>query len=142
VLPESPEYKGGFDVLKSEAAVYARFAQIGLGTRESFQIEEVSPETRKALEAGVRDGFAAMEEVVAKIITDPVSSAKVFGTREFLMQSARNLGLDKPWLLRMAGAHLGLRISVCASRSVWALWPRSRLSHLSNRRRWRTAECG
>ena len=49
-----------------------------------------------------------MEAVVAKLISDPLSSAKVFGTREFLEQSAHNFGLDKLWLLRMAGAHLGL----------------------------------
>ena len=91
-----------------EAAMYKRFAQIGLGTGESFEIEKVSPETREALEAGVKDGFAAMEEVVGRLITDPLSSAKVFGTRAFLTQSAQNFGLDNLWLLRMAGAHLGL----------------------------------
>ena len=88
--------------------MYARFAQIGLGTGEGFDIDKVSPETREALEAGIKDGFAAMEEVIARLISDPLSSAKVFGTREFLTQSAQNLGLDKLWLLRMAAAHLGL----------------------------------
>jgi len=92
----------------SEAAMYERFAQIGLGTGEGFEIDQVSPETREALEAGIKDGFAAMEEVIAKIITDPLSSAKVFGTREFLTQTAHSFGLEKFWLLRMAGAHLGL----------------------------------
>ncbi len=92
----------------SEAAMYERFAQIGLGTGEGFDIDKVSPETREALEAGIKDGFAAMEGVIAKLITDPISSAKVFGTREFLTQSAQNFGLDKLWLLRMGGAHLGL----------------------------------
>ena len=92
----------------NEAAMYARFAKIGLGTGEGFDIDKVSPETREALEAGIKDGFAAMEGVIAKLITDPLSSAKVFGTREFLTQSAQNFGLDKLWLLRMTGAHLGL----------------------------------
>jgi hypothetical protein len=92
----------------SEAAMFERFGQIGLGTGESFEIEKVDPETREALEAGVKDGFTAMETVVATLISDPLSSGKIFGTREFLTQSAQNFGLDKLWLLRMAGAHLGL----------------------------------
>ena len=92
----------------SESDLYERFAQIGVGTGEGFEIDQVSPETREALEAGIKDGFAAMEEVIAKIITDPLSSAKVFGTREFLTQTAHSFGLEKFWLLRMAGAHLGL----------------------------------
>jgi hypothetical protein len=92
----------------SEAAMFERFSQIGLGTGEGFDIDKVSPETREALEAGVKDGFAAMEVVIGKLITDPLSSAKSFGTRKFLTQSAKNFGLDEYWLLRMAGAHLGL----------------------------------
>jgi hypothetical protein len=92
----------------SEAAMYKRFAQIGLGTGEGFDLDKVSPETSEALEAGVKDGFAAMEEVIAKLITDPLSSAKAFGTRKFLTQSAKNFGLDEYWLLRMTGAHMGL----------------------------------
>jgi len=92
----------------NEAAMYARFAQIGLGIGEGFDIDKVSPETREVLEASIKDGFAAMEGVIAKLITDPLSSAKVFGTREFLTQTALDFGLDKLWLLRMTGAHLGL----------------------------------
>ena len=92
----------------SEADIYARFAKIGLGTGEGFEIDKVSPETREAMEAGIKDGFAAMEAVIARLISDPLSSAKVFGTRAFLSQTALNFGLDKLWLLRMAGAHLGL----------------------------------
>jgi len=92
----------------SEAAMYARFAKLGLGTGEGFEIEKVDPETREALEAGIKAGFAAMEEVIDRIITDPLASAKVFGTRAFLNQAAQNFGLDKLWLLRMVGAHRGL----------------------------------
>jgi len=92
----------------SETAMYERFAKIGLGTGEGFDIEKVSPETREAMEAGIKAGFKAMEGVVAKIIADPLSSARVFGTRMFLTKTANDFGLDKFWLLRMAGAHLGL----------------------------------
>jgi hypothetical protein len=49
-----------------------------------------------------------MEEVIDRISTDPLASAKVFGTRAFLSQAAQNFGLDKLWLLRMVGAHRGL----------------------------------
>jgi len=92
----------------NEAAMYERFAKIGLGTGQGFDIDKVSPETKEALEAGIKDGIAAMEALVAKLISDPLASGKIFGTREFLTQSARNFGLDKLWLLRMAGAHQGL----------------------------------
>jgi hypothetical protein len=92
----------------SEAAMYARFAKLGLGTGQGFEIDKVDPETREALEAGIKAGFAAMEEVIDRIITDPLASAYLFGTREFLSQTAQKFGLDKLWLLRMAGAHRGL----------------------------------
>jgi hypothetical protein len=92
----------------SEAALYKRFAKIGLGTDGGFEIEKVSPESREAIEAGIKDGFAELEALIAKLIADPLSSAKVFGTREFLTQSAENIGLDAYWLLRMVGAHRGL----------------------------------
>ena len=92
----------------SETAMHERFARIGLGTGQGFDIEKVSPETREAMEAGIKDGFSAMGAVIARLISDPLSSSKVFGTREFLTNTARDFGLDRPWLLRMAGAHLGL----------------------------------
>ena len=92
----------------SEAALYKRFTKIGLGTDGGFEIEKVSPETREAIEAGIKDGFAELEALITKLIADPLSSAKAFGTREFLTQSAENFGLDAYWLLRMGGAHLGL----------------------------------
>jgi hypothetical protein len=92
----------------SETAMFERFAKLGLGTGEGFEIEKVDPETREALEAGIKAGFAAMEEVIDRISTDPLASAKVFGTRAFLNQTAQKFGLDKLWLLRMVGAHRGL----------------------------------
>ena len=40
---------------------------------------------------------------------DPLASAKIFGTREFLEDSARNnYGLESPYLPRAVAAHMGL----------------------------------
>jgi len=103
----------------SEAALYERFAKIGLGTDGTFDIEKCSPETREAIEAGIKDGLAELEVVIAKLISDPLSSGKVFGTREFLTQAGKNFGLVAFWLLRMAGAHLGLY----GNSSIEALYP-------------------
>lgn len=92
----------------TETDLYERFAQIGLGSRESFNLDEVDSETRAALEAGVKEGFAELEGFIAKYVTDPLLSAKIFGTRSFLTQSAANFGLENFWLLRAVAAQVGL----------------------------------
>ena len=126
ILSEAPEWVEGaqFDArafnyidymldfakpIEKEAALRERFAEIGIGTPGPYDLDSLDPEIRTALEKGVAAGFRAMEELAAEHATDPVGSAKVFGTREFLETSAReNFGLDAPYLVRAIAAHLGL----------------------------------
>jgi hypothetical protein len=94
---------------QEEQALMKRFAKIGLGTEGKFDLSHFSPEIQKAIEAGVKEGFAEIEAFLVKTVTDPLSSAKVFGTRAFLNQSAKeNYELDDLFILRAAAAHQGL----------------------------------
>ncbi len=82
-------------------------ARLGLG--ENFSIDKLPAEQVAALKAGVKEGFAAMEAFMAEHAGDPLASGKLFGTREFLEQSAvKNYGLAKPDMLRSVAAHTGL----------------------------------
>ncbi len=94
---------------QEEQALMKRFAKIGLGTEGNFDINTFSPEIQKAIEEGVKEGFAEIEAFLAKESSDPLGSAKIFGTREFLNKSAKeNYKLDELFLLRAAAAHQGL----------------------------------
>ena len=92
-----------------ERALFDRFAKIGLGTAEPFDIDSLSPEMAAALAAGVQEGFADIEAFVAGVGNDPLATAKIFGTRQFLRDSAKkNFDHDDHYLIRAAAAHTGL----------------------------------
>ncbi len=92
-----------------EKELNKRFARIGLGTGEKFDISRFSPEIREALENGVKEGFKSIEEILVKEGSDPLASAKIFGTRKFLKESAaKNYNFPDFYLLRAAAAHMGL----------------------------------
>jgi hypothetical protein len=92
-----------------EAALRERMATIGIDGEGDFELASVSDSTRDALAAGVQDGFAEIEQFARENGNDPLASAKIFGTREFLEDSARkNYGLDNPYLPRAVAAHMGL----------------------------------
>ena len=94
---------------KGDEALWADLARLGIGTGDSFDFATLPTETQKALEAGVKEGFAEIEAFVAKNSSDPQMSAKLFGTRAFLEESAKkNFQLDRVDLLRSAAAHTGL----------------------------------
>lgn len=95
--------------VEEEKELMKRFAKIGLGTDEKFDIDRFSPEMKEALEAGVKEGFKEMETFLEERTGDPLASAKIFGTREFLEESAaRNYGLPDFYALRAVAAHMGL----------------------------------
>ena len=95
--------------VEEEQALMERFAKIGLGGSEPFDITRFSPEIQDALEAGVKEGFEEMEAFIAQEAGDPLVSAKIFGTREFLTASAaENYGHENFYLMRMMAAHMGL----------------------------------
>lgn len=94
---------------KGNEALWADLARLGIGTDESFDFDGLPAEIKEALEAGVKEGLADIESFVAKNSSDPLMSAKLFGTRTFLEKSAgKNFQIKRLDLLRSAAAHTGL----------------------------------
>jgi hypothetical protein len=94
---------------QEEQALMERFAKIGLGGEGEFDIKSLSPEIQKALEDGAKDGFSEMEEFVQTHTSDPLVSAKIFGTRDFLNTSAKeNYNLNELFMLRAVAAYRGI----------------------------------
>jgi hypothetical protein len=93
---------------QEEQALMERFAKIGLGA-DKFDIKKFSPEIQKAIEEGVKDGLSAIKEFAKTNTSDPLFSAKTFGTRAFLNKSAKeNYNIDELFILRAVAADLGL----------------------------------
>ena len=100
---------GLLEPVAEEKAMMDRFAKLGIGTGKGFEIDQFSKEVQIAIEQGVKDGFMAIESFIKEYSSDPLASAKIFGTREFLKESAReNYGLDDFYILRAVAAHMGL----------------------------------
>jgi hypothetical protein len=94
---------------QEEQALMKRFAKIGLGGENKFDIKKFSPEIQKALEEGVKEGFSEMEEFLKNNSSDPLAAAKIFGTRAFLKKSAKeNYNLDEFFILRAVAAYRGI----------------------------------
>jgi len=94
---------------QEEQTLMKRFAKIGLGTDEKFEITKFSPEIQKAIEEGAQEGLAAIKEFGKKETSDPLVSAKVFGTRAFLNKSAKdNYSLKDLFMIRAVGAEKGI----------------------------------
>ncbi len=92
-----------------EQALWQDLAKLGIGPGKDFRLDALPQEQVEALKAGVKDGFAEIEAFIAGIAADPLASGRLFGTRKFLNESAReNFGLGKPDMLRSAGAQAGL----------------------------------
>jgi len=97
------------DPVESEKALMEKFAKIGIGTDAVFETSQFDEETLQALKEGVKEGFAEIEEFIKKYGSDPLASAKIFGTREFLTKSAKeNYGLQDLYLPRAVAAQSGL----------------------------------
>lgn len=92
-----------------DRAVRDRLAALGLGTDEAFDYDALNPELREAVDAGVQDARGELIAWIDPIQNDPLSSTRIYGTREFLIRTAREVfDLDRPYLARAAGAFLGL----------------------------------
>ncbi len=92
-----------------EEALWQDLARLGVGPEADFDFSALPAETQEALKAGMKECIAEIEALMAKNISDPLVSGKVFGTREFLQQSAEtNFSLNKPDLLRSVAAYQGL----------------------------------
>jgi hypothetical protein len=94
---------------REEQALVEGFAKIGLDGQGKFNIDALSPEIQQALADGVKQGFSEMVEFGKQASVDPLSSGKIFGTREFLNTSAKeNYKLDNFFIMRAVAAHLGI----------------------------------
>ena len=94
---------------QEEQALMKRFKKIGLGNEGKFDIKTLSPEIQMALEEGAKEGLSEMEKFVKDNTSDPLVSAKIFGTREFLNKSAKeNYNLDELFILRAVAAYRGI----------------------------------
>lgn len=88
------------NVHESETALFERFAKIGVVPGEIFDPESFSPEIKEALSAGIQDAWEEFGTLnTNEIQTGKITSADVFGTREYLKNN---------YLYRMAGAVLGI----------------------------------
>jgi hypothetical protein len=94
---------------QGEKRLWDRIARLGLGQGNTFDFAALTTQTRDALKEGVKEAFGEMEQFIAEAGSDPLASAKVFGTREFLQKSAKeNYGHENHYLLRAAAGHMGL----------------------------------
>ena len=80
-----------------------------LALAKPFDFESFDEEIQEAIKAGVKEGFADIEAFVKEHATDPLSSTKMFGTRSFLNQSAKeNYNYENIFLPRAVAADRGL----------------------------------
>jgi hypothetical protein len=83
----------------SETALMARFAKINVGAGKKIDVATLTPETRQALEGGIKDAWAAYEESEKKMKSGEITSGDLFGTRAYLKNN---------YLYRMQGAVDGI----------------------------------
>lgn len=86
--------------LPAEKEMRDRFATIGIEADGDFESDDLSPEMRTAIEAGMADAWAEFDTLKKeKVDTGEVGAAQFFGTAEDLKGN---------YLYRMAGAVLGI----------------------------------
>jgi hypothetical protein len=83
----------------SEVELMQRFAKIGVGGGKTFDPSKLSPEMTKAIEEGRADALTEFAALLRKFDEGKVTSAEVFGTREYLKNN---------YLYRMGAAVLGI----------------------------------
>ncbi len=92
-----------------EQALWDRLARLGIGPEGTFDLAALPADIQDAMKAGRKDGFGEIEQFFEENAADPLGSAKIFGTRGFLSESARtNYGLEDLSILRSVAAHRGL----------------------------------
>jgi len=97
------------ETVPEEKELMERFAKLNIGKGKTFKSGDFDPDVQKAIEEGVKEGFSDMEDFIAQMNSDPIVSAKIEGTRAFLMKSAKeNYRMDNFYLIRASAAHIGL----------------------------------
>jgi hypothetical protein len=84
---------------RSETALMARFARIGVGAGRSFDPDGLSPEIRRAIQDGMADGWSQFAAVKQRVEKGEVTSGDLLGTRAHLKNN---------YAYRMTGAVLGI----------------------------------
>lgn len=84
----------------SETELMARFAQLGIGAGKPFDIATFPPEIQQAIADGITDFWQQdFAGIMQRVNTGELTSADVFGTREFLQNN---------YLYRFLAAKLGI----------------------------------
>ena len=95
--------------VSEEIELMKRLARLGIGTGQGFDLDLFEKDIQEAIEEGVKEGFKEIEAFISTYAADPLVSAKIFGTREFLQNSAaENYQLSEFYVLRAVAAHMGL----------------------------------
>lgn len=95
--------------IDEEKALLEQFAILGIGTKEEFDTTKFDAEILHAIKEGVQEGMVEIETFIKQHTADPLVSAKIFGSREFLEKSAgKNYKLDNLYLQRAVAADRGL----------------------------------
>jgi hypothetical protein len=68
----------------SETQLMARFARLNIGAGQTFDPNALDPTVRQAVADGVKDAWAVLADVRAKVDAGTISSGDLFGTRQRL----------------------------------------------------------
>ena len=97
------------NAIASESTIRKNMEKLGLGTKQGFDINSFDKEIQKAIEDGVAQGLQEMKDFNVANSSDPLISAKIFGTREFLTKSAKeNFNSNNFYVMRAVAALVGL----------------------------------
>ena len=91
-----------------ETKLAASFAKIGIGASDVFDTTALEPKISGVLESAVQQSVGELRDFINANSSDPIFSAKLFGTREFLIKSAAAMGQPNFYLPRAVGALAGL----------------------------------
>jgi len=81
----------------SEKELMVRFAKLNIGAGKNFDVAQLSPEVKKAVENGMADAWQAFAEAKKRVDAGAVTAGDFFGTRE---------NLESNYTYRMLGAVL------------------------------------
>jgi len=91
-----------------ESELFASFAKIGIGTPDVFSTAALEPEILGALESAVQQSIGEMRALIDAMSSDPLMSAKIYGTRANLKETAAAIGQPNMYLPRATAALVGL----------------------------------
>ena len=91
-----------------ESELLASFAKIGIGTPVTFRTDGMESDISAVLETAVQQGISEMRALIGLMSSDPLASAKSFGTRAFLNKASVTMDQPNLYLPRATAALVGL----------------------------------